>query len=430
MKYISSKLKNINILEVLFIFSFAFAYQTILVRKYNMPYFGRYIIASIWVCIAGVKIIKDWKNKRYNLSYEKRTELLKLGIIFISPYVVTFIYSMFLFAFGITEIKYLGRCISCIGVMFITLTAVFSVIYLFRKRTLKLLCYSVIVAFILLTIINVVFLREKAFVEWFNSVFIDNAGALNPFEVHDLTFACGTLFLFFILFYPKSIFRVRMIIFSLLVIIMGFKRMQLLAIALMAIFFLISYYIRKYTMPKIFENWIRFVGLGIIGVALFYVWMIDSGLLETLCEKFQINTMDRINFYTWLTNYFDFQLTYPGMGFGVSTKLMLLENTWGIYFGTSSVHSEILRLFAELGMIGSIAFIGYYLVAIPQILKKQFNANIMYIYFSLQVYLFILHFTDNTLVYFTTQFVFTTLIVWGGLYKEIFSKKEMKETLV
>ena len=288
---------------------------------------------------------------------------------------------------------------------------------IFPKKFLKISLYGLFIAFFIVAVcalINYGFFDSMY--RWFYSAFINSRLEKNPFEVHDITFASGLVFLFYLLFNSKTYKNKVILAVVSVIILLGFKRIQMVALLLILFYCFINHFVRKHLSLKTFKRYIYTCSLIFILVMFLFVFFIDSGFLAYVCDLFNINTMDRIDFYNWLSEYFDFSILYPGKGFGVVSKFMQTHNSYGINFGTSSIHSEILRLFFELGFVGFLSLTVYYLVFLLKYIDKTSNFMIAYIYLILQYYLFILHFTDNTFTYYATQFIFCTIILY--VYKK------------
>lgn len=395
------------------------AFQTKIAYIYEVGYFTRYVLASVVIVLALLMFI-------YELSCIKKTlpkkslksvvtifiaehnKFLKISMLFIVPYILMGLYTAFLYLLRISDYIYIGRTISSVGGLLITILCAVSVMYIFKRNSFKLLFSSILLSYVIQVVFSLKIYGVECIKQIYNSIFTDNANAFNIFEVHDLTFTCGIILLTVLYLKKKNIkINSAVIVFLTIFIIAGYKRIQFLALVLVLAYIIaVKLITEHFNISR--KTIYTITGIGIICISLIFIWMIDSGTLSLICNKIGINTHDRIHFYEWSNQYFDLSITYPGIGSGAITKLMSLYNPWGIWFDVSSLHSDILRTYIDVGFIGFILVEYYYLIYIYKYLCKRINEYAGNCYFIIQLYLFILHFTDNTFTYFATQ---TTLII-------------------
>lgn len=385
-----------KILGLMYVILYAVAFLQRL-GNYSVNYFIKYIIASCWILIALV----DLKAKKEKvIKYESDIRFyLKL---FITPVIFLAIYNLFLFSTGIAEYKFVGRGISNIVTMLITVLSSFATIYLLEEKTLNYTSSSIALSFFVVILYNLFTLGPSIFTNAFYAL-INSTNVVNVFEIHDLTFAVG-LILLACIFYRNEFTDQELKGFYLAVIIMlmGFKRIQLLAII---IIFIYMFILRRFE-EKLRSKLIMLTGFAVFLFCYAYVFIIKFGYLNNLINKMGINTMGRITFYNWIRRYFEFNPKYMGIGLGATSKMMQLYTKWPI----ATIHSDILRMFVELGFVAFGIWAGYYLVYCFRLILKRYTLIEAEFYFVLILYLFLLHFTDNTVNYFTTQYVFMILV--------------------
>lgn len=96
-----------------------------------------------------------------------------------------------------------------------------------------------------------------------------------------------------------------------------------------------------------------------IFVMLLFVYMIRSGLLFAALSIFNIDTMARTDLWIGIKNQYTFSFFFLGRGLGFVSKW--LDNNWmnlGIIglVESTGLHSDILKYYTELGLVGFIAF--------------------------------------------------------------------------
>lgn len=398
------KLKEkITLLEILFVMTLCLSFYTRIGRTYNVNYFIKIIIATLWTLLAFFKFFykNEFKlNKIKNLILQNKEKF-----VFIVPIIGLIIYNFILVIFGQVESAYIGRMISNLYSMLIVVTFSLSSLYLFGKKSFRLMIYAIVINFFSLIIINMYLYGLDCFNQLYLSI-IGNINAINGFEVHDLTFAVGIICIILFLTHRNKYFY---LIISLIIMLFGFKRIQLLTMFIC----LIVYFILKLIPFKNKCKCMFSINILIITFSFIYIAMIKTGLLFQICNFLGIETMGRLTLYKWISDYFEISPLYFGLGMGSTFKMTELLTTWGIY----ALHSDILRMFVENGFIVFFMWLSYYLIYLPFFIKKNKKINTFSIYFFTTMYLFIIHFTDNTVLYFVTQYVYTLSILYLFKYE-------------
>lgn len=394
----SIDLRKYNKIEGLYIILFSIAFL-MRMGKYEVNYFVKYIISTVWIIIAFIHLFRN--NFEIN---EKKIEISYYLKLFIMPYIIMSVYNVFLFLSNRADIITIGRSISYITSMFITIIAVFATVYLLRDRALTCTIYAMFLSILIVFIFNI-FTNGAEALKGVIDTFVNNSGAINYFELHDITFAFGLIFLLYIIENEKIVGEdLKIFVGSVLIMIVGFKRIQLLALVIMVVYLFIIKMLKDDLKRRKF---IKFTGWSLVIACIVYVWSIESGILEQVMNSLGINTMGRISFYKWICTYSDFKLSYLGIGLGTTSKMMEVYTKWPV----ATIHSDILRMFIEIGFIGFILWLWYYLIYSYKSICKKFSFGVGFIYFILTMYLYLLHFTDNTVSYFVTQYVYMIIII-------------------
>lgn len=390
---------SIKKIEIIYIVLFSLAFLMKLGRQ-EVNYFFKYIISIIWICIAFFKL---YKNK-FKIN-EYKSEIIFYVKLFIFPYLAMSVYNVFLYASRRADILTIGRSISYISTMVITIIAIVSTSYLLKKRALICTVYAMFISFFIGVIYNII-TNPYAMFKGLIDTFINNVDAINYFEIHDLTFAFGLIFLLYFLknkFLNENEIDFKIMLGSFIIMFLGFKRIQLLAILLVSIYIFIINKIKNKFKNKVVD----ITAILLVIACILYVWGIETGILQNIITSLGINSMGRFSFYNWICGYTEFKISFLGVGLGASSKMMELYTNWQ----AGAIHSDILRIFAEIGLIGFVLWLVYYVIYSYKKIVKNFSFKIGYIYFIMTMYLFLLHFTDNTVNYFTTQYVYMIIII-------------------
>lgn len=370
---------------------------------FNINYYVPYIIGFIWIFIAILKYLitrGEVINKSIIKFYLK---------IFIMPWIIFVIHNSILYISN-PEGMYLKTAVNGFLVMFITILSACAAIYIFKEKTYRYAMISIIISFGMVIIKNV-YLYGLPII-WrviYKSLFTDDQ-FINPFEVSDITFAVAIVILTLSISYLKTSKEDRVyIVICWFIIIIGFKRIQFLALAIIFIVIFIFKRIRK---RKNILRLEKLIGICVIIIGLLYVYSIDSGILNNIINLYNINTMGRINMYTFISRYYDFNILFKGLGYGFTLKKL---SEFGFLY---VLHSDILRFYVEFGFIVFVWWLWYSLIYSSKRIAKKVSVNDSVSYFIVTLYLFILHFTDNTTNYFVTQYLYVILAISMAIIKK------------
>ena len=206
------------------------------------PYFLKYILAGIWFIIAIITLLS---------KHELKKSLLRDLNIYIKPAILILIITIFcILANKNFDGDYATRMFSNILCMILIICGVFAAYGLFGRDSIR---YSFI-GLCLSTCINVVTVINLTNIKVFFTVVIDifncvyghySDGTIYAdvgygLEVHDATFAYGFFLLYFLLFSDDSKKdKRRGIIFSLIGLYLGFKRVEIFALLIVIVIYFI-----------------------------------------------------------------------------------------------------------------------------------------------------------------------------------------------
>lgn len=285
--------------------------------------------------------------------------------------------------------------------------------YFFGRKAID---YSFIGAslwYVLLCIIpNVIYLGPIAI---FKYIFILNPMGISTrlftsLEVNDYTFSLGMFFIYYFIFEDKQAKHHKSkILVTIVLILFGFKRIQILSLLFIFLFNILINRKQKYI-----SYWAIVVYAVFLFSTLSWIFMIDAGALEQLALKYKIEFSGRLAYYAFASKYFTFNLGYIGLGFTYFTKyfneLYLSGYRIAGHLIAATVHSDILNMYIELGMIPYILWITYKTLISTLLIEKNFKGLSGRLYLLVTIYLLITYLTDNTLTYSLTQ-TFGMLII-------------------
>lgn len=132
-----------------------------------------------------------------------------------------------------------------------------------------------------------------------------------------------------------------------------------------------------------------------ISIAIFgYIYMIHSGLLESICWGANINTNGRVEMYGRMAAEAEFSLKYLGRGIGIVEQLLEYYNVHAYV----NLHNDLLKFYIELGFLGLFIYLASYGIMFF-VAEKYFGKISMCYLFLIVTYSMILFATDNTSIY-------------------------------
>lgn len=363
-------------------------------------YLTPFLISLFWLVVGILSYVKS-------RSESDVRSFLKLSKLFLLPWVIFIVYNFFIFTYGIAYQPFMKS--SYIQILFapiIILGAIGSYIT-FRKDTLRYFIYAIVLSYIITLFALLFKMGPDNFFAGISSVFVGNSVA-NPFEQNsDLVLALGLLlFYYFDPFIRKRSNEFIHPIMIILLVFLGGKRIELLAVAVLIITNLLLH-----ILPENRRNKLQFIVSALLQLVMFtFVFITISGFLSQYVYSHGINTMGRIKMWDYVAQYTQFSPSYLGRGYSFS-NLLLEENKVLTYQGTTYVlHSDVLKIFFDLGFAMFAFWSTYFLYILPKKIRKLFGFEVSNLVWTMIIYLFILYFTDNAINYFVNQTLFVILV--------------------
>lgn len=383
-------------IDALFIVSLVIIFSQY-IGVFSLNFYTQYVVAAVWV-------LYDWmiaiSNKRSRKN--KSDDINFFEGIFLRPWQVIFVFSILMYALGRGKNVPLKTYLINNVCMLINFLFAFAALRRLKKRTLQDSIVSLLIVFVIVLIKAVV--QRGPLVVF--SIAIEilttlNSTGRNPFEIADCTFAAGLVLLMYI-FYGrrKTKKETRYLFICSAFILLGFKRIQFLSLAIVVAVGIILLMVRS----EVFKNiWMNIISAITIAVGSLYVYVLES---DEFIAAWSGLDLGRRRLYMFMNDYYDFTIGYVGRGYGFSNKFASLNTNFRII----ALHSDILRMFVELGCIGFYIWLIYYLIVARKKITKRYGIYRGQQYFFMTVYLMVLYFTDNTISYFASQYFYCILL--------------------
>lgn len=393
-------------LKVLYVISMAIAFS-MEVNKVALPYFMKYGISIVWILIAIIK--RHGLIKSYELGQIR---------LFSTPIVFAFFYTIVIWIVNTPEyltIHYYSRLLSNLGCMLVIVICAIMMCLLFGSEVIKLSFWALILT---IGFNFVVVFQEYGAASML--IYLKNVFSLSQFaygttisnisyglEIHDATFAMG-IFLVYFIFYEDASEEKKIlhIIVALIGSYLGFKRNELIAIVVVTIVALV--FIRKKS--KDFLKTSQILGFGMFIVGMLYTALIKN--IDILPAFVKILDIARINLYHFLSGEYTISPFYLGKGYSYINQRLGIESA---LLHTS--HTDLVRVYIEMGIYGFGLWIWYYFVNIPRKLYREYSETAAKFFLIGTFYVFSTYFLDNTLTLFDNQFVYF-LIPLALCYRE------------
>ena len=247
----------------------------------------------------------------------------------------------------------------------------------------------------------------------------DNTVSLK-LEVQDLTFGMGIILAYYLVDGKDEHWRLFHILALGFFFILGLKRILFPALALAVAYLLITRRMSKKNQVKLSV----FAGLSLLVISLCYVILIRTDISFTIMDWLGVNLMGRKRLYNHVKPYYTISPIYMGLGFGKVSKILeAIEIT-----GNRVLHSDILRLYIEIGMPMFILWSLVTYVFTYVFFNKTYSINPARIYFAITLFAFVSFMTDNTIEKYCPQIAWHVLPLALILRdKEAFSESLLKK---
>ncbi len=206
-------------------------------------------------------------------------------------------------------------------------------------------------------------------------------------EVQGATMALGVFFVYYLFQYENksNIKRIVYILLSVIGLYIGFKRVVLLGVLLV----IVILWVLKFKKIGI-KNVILYAFVVFSLISFGYVFVAKTGLISLIAARYNVDMMGRTNIYEWVSKFYNLSPLYLGTGYGYMAKYMY--ETTGF-----AVHSDILRMYIELGFVPFIAWLWYNIYFIPEKVVDAFGSEAGKICITATIYTFSTYLVENTL---------------------------------
>ena len=328
--------------------------------------------------------------KKEHYSYFSLMDLRRMICWYLLPCIVIHLYTIILSLFGVFD----SNIVSTNLITYLPIILGITMIYHYGGKGCIYVLMGLFLAFMITFIPKFFQYGIEGVLNAFKSFFLlkDNDGG-SVFELDDLVLSAGYFIILFLnSAYLKNWNKKLIAFLYLFIFIMGGKRIDVLASLIVLFFFLCIKKIKKIKTKKlclIIGYFILFCGILLI------VLLSSPNFLNFLVDKLGINLMSRNYFWDGIMKTTSFSPLFLGYGRG-HVKIWMLDN----YAPFQNVHCDYIKMFVELGTIGYILWLYYYLIFLQKKFWDTYGSSVGIVYFFTMIFTFILFLTDNTESYF------------------------------
>lgn len=383
----------LNMLKLTYIITMTIAFTSNFMGA-NTNYYMRLIMGVLWVILWAIRSKGVLKTNRF-LRY----------LLF--PWLCIFLFTLFLWMINKPQFfdsSYVTRmCSNVLYCVVATLNAYIGIQF-FGKDVLKLSFASLLISigFNLISVwmtfgaSNVLLYMTSVLTANYQYGSVMEAVA-KSMEVQGATMALGVYFVYYLFFNCEvdTLHRLVPILLSLVGLYLGFKRVVVLGIAVV----ICILWVLKYKKNNI-RNIIMYTFIVFIILSFGYIVIAKTGYISLMAEYFNVDLMGRNNIYRMAAELFEISPFYLGVGFGYAAKY--LYDTTGF-----AVHSDIMRMYMELGFLPFIAWLWYYIYFIPQKVVTEFGTKFGKVCITITVFVFSTFLVENTLGLYPLHYALT-----------------------
>ena len=346
---------------------------------------------------------------------ERAVILTKDGAVLSLAYMIPLLISVFIWAFSFSETRVMTRGLFFVVYQMIALMVAMSTVYLFGKKGIRYCLLSMLLANSMILVEQIaqfgfgVFVQEL--VDLVLSFGMKTGTMMRTLEIHDLTFGLGLFFLYDLIEGRKIRFQPLFMIVTFFFLLVGLKRIGLVAII---VAFLVILLLKRLT-----DKTAKSVGMalccGAMILCFIYLIAVNKGLFTYLEEKMQIDTKGRMNLYRVVNTFYELAPSFVGKGLGFSSASW---NSLGIEtFGVAqqAYHNEFLRMYVEIGFWGFLIWMVLLLPCRVNYFWKRKGMTGGLVMLALLIYCCVTYATDNTLYYYYTNTALFVLVMGNGI---------------
>lgn len=379
------------------------------VGGFNILYCYLAAIAFIAIAFAWFLVVPD---------VERMVKVLKYAVILSTPYILTMIYSLFVWTMNLTALRVMIRGFFWPSYQIIAIFMAAAAVYCFGKEGIYYQLTALFAAYILFF---VGLIQEGGIVQviteyWRLLVTMSEETGPLMARLESIAYAHGMgIFLFYLILTFRENRKNRWFLLpALFFFSAGLKRSAILGIIAGFLVAWITVWFRREGKQK----FALFLGVAAVIGGFVYIWALSGNIIDLVIERFGINTMGRNEIYSVMRRYYDFSVTFWGKGLGyvsysISTGLINVGNEW-----RGDIHNDMLRQYIELGMPGFLMWLWLFFYWRIKMFMEQVDVRHGCFVLAVLCYCFVCYMTENMYYRFNTGLALAVVIISYALQRE------------
>ena len=357
-----------------------------------------FIVFSLLIFLYSVNILSGHSIKYGTYIFKK---YFFLGIL---PYLIILVYTIVLIRINHQGMMFVNRALGSIFIAMMTLVVCATLVYMFKEKTPDVLCYGLIINYILHVMISFGKVGLKGFIQHI----VDPLNTYQSvFELHSTAFALNLLLIYYLMKRDKKC--LWKIVSCIVIMYLIMKRISFAG----TILALIVYFLTDF----IFQKWEKQTKYYVVLITLFLSAYVYVGLIRLYPDLFKLlsirfGILNRSLMVDSLSKYYSYHPSYLGKGFGFVSVMMPSMDIAGAT--VAALHNDVLKDFIEEGFIGFGLIYYYIFVVIPMKISKKKTNNSLCCLTLLLVYTFVTLLADNVLDY--VSFTCTLFTLFGVIH--------------
>lgn len=318
------------------------------------------------------------------------------------PYIIAEMYSLFL-SFAYAENRFSMYRGLIFSILFVYTALIGMAVYMiFKDDVVNVISDSIIIAYMLCLVRSVFNIGIVGLISYMYAP----EASINKhwFELHDAGLSVGLLIVYHL--QKKGRNYIIRIVFLIAILYLCHKRIAIFGVLLTSIVMIM---LNKYTKESKYAL-LRVLLFVLFVFCFLLVLMISTGYLYTIADYLGIDLSGRRYLYKAIAPYYEWKINYIGHGFGYTDKLFSRLGGVGMA-RTTSIHSDILKIYIELGFWGAVLWFAYSIWLIPNRFRKYFGSRTEWVYCFLTMYTYCIYSVDNVLSYYIYRLFFVVILL-------------------
>ena len=356
-------------------------------------------VAGLWILRAFYQLLMDYRAER--ISFRIKDCVFAI-VMLLLPQLLIHLYTIVLTVLDLTR----GDVLSTNLVTYAAILFVVVSLYLFEEKAMWYIFYALALSWFIYLVRATCIYGPRVIVDAIAQGWFDvSLGHENYLELDAVVLSAGYGILLFLCSSKERNQKNRTFFIMLLIaFLVGIKRISILAVLLVAACY---WLVRRMDEKKAYKlSLVAGAIAAVICVAFIFVLSLGDVFYEFV-DKLGVDVMARDFFYKHIMKRTEFSPLFLGFGRG-SVKVVMLQR----FPGYSYVHSDIIKMYFELGFVLFFGWLYFNLIFVTKFFKKHYSESAAVFYMLTSAYTFVQFMTDNTESYFVCIIV-RSIVVMG-----------------